>query len=247
MSDVLNSQQPAINEPLGNSPEARTPDGSIKDTTQPLIPTQNQEQLTDEQKAAAAKVEADKAAAAKKDGEKPTGAPEKYEPFTVPEGRELSPEIVTAASEIFKKHNLSQEAAQEFVDLWNTNTADLSARLEEIVAETRNGWRKEIALDKNLGNGVDNLSNASKKAIADAISHIGDEKAQTALKEALDLTGAGDHPAIVAAAVAWGKKLGEGTAVRGGGPSKAGQTNTGNAKPSAAQAMYPNLPSSANG
>lgn len=245
MSDVLNSQQPAINEPLGNSPEARNPDGSIKDTqTEPnLSPT---EQLTDEQKAAAAKAEADKTAAGKKDGEKSEGAPEKYEPFKAPEGKELSPELVTAAEATFKELNLTQEQGQKLVDLWNAQTAGISERLDQMIADQRNEWRGQIAKDKTLGNGTDNLSPAAKQNIDAVIQACGDEAAQTALKAALDLTGAGDNPAIVAAFNKVGALLREGSVVKGGGPSKPSQTPPGQGQRSAAQTMFPNLPS-ANG
>ncbi len=169
------------------------------------------------------------------------GAPEKYTPFVLPEGKELSPELVTEAETTFKELNLTQEQGQKLVDLWNKNTSGLSDKLDQLIADTRNGWRAEIAKDKTLGNGTDNLSDASKKSISDAISAAGDAKAQAALKAALDLTGAGDHPDIVRAFVALGKLVGEATAVKGGGPvppKAPGQPR------SAAQAMYPNLPSS---
>jgi hypothetical protein len=237
MSDVLNSQAPPINEPLGNSEAVRNPDGSIKDTQTEPNPSLKEEKK-DEPIIEGKKDEGKK--------DEVVGAPEKYEAFKVPGDKELSAEIVTAASEVFKKHNLSQEAAQEFVDLWNKNTGDLSDRLDQMVADQRNDWRGQIAKDKTLGNGVDNLSDASKKSIADAISWSGDVKVQTALKEALDLTGAGDHPDIVRAFVAFGKQLGEATAVKGKGPSEQSQTKPGQGR-SAAQALYPNLPSSANG
>lgn len=244
MSDIPNSQAPPITEPLGNSETARNPDGSIKDTQTPLNPSQKTpEQIAAE---AAANTDGDKKPEDKKD-EKPTGAPEKYEAFKVPDGKELSPELVTQAEATFKELNLSQEQGQKLVDLWNAQTSNLSDRLDQMVADQRNAWRGEIAKDKTLGNGVDNLSDASKKSIADAISWTGDAKTQEALKSALDLTGAGDHPDIVRAFVAFGKKLGEATLVKGGGPTKEGQSKDGSSKPSPAQALYPNLPSSARG
>lgn len=233
MSDVLGATPPQETpaEPLGNSTEARTPEGTLKDSTQPLIKPSEETKET-------------KLADTKADGEKPAGAPEKYEPFKAPEGKELSPELVTQAETTFKELNLTQEQGQKLVDFWNAQTATISDKLDEMVAETRNGWRKQIAEDKGLGNGTDNLSDASKKAVNDAITHAGDEKIQSALRQALDLTGAGDHPDIVRAFVAFGKKLGEGTAVKGGGPVAPKTPGSGR---TAAQALYPNLPSSANG
>ncbi len=235
MSDVHNAPAPTVaTEPLGNSTEARTPEGTLKDTTQPLI----SEPKKEEPKTADTKPEAKKEPAA--------GAPEKYTPFTVPEGKELSPELTKEAEGTFKELNLSQEQGQKLVDLWNKNTSDLSSKLDQMVADQRKEWRDAIAKDKTIGNGTDNLSDASKKSIADAIAASGDAKAQSSLKSALDLTGAGDHPDIVRAFVALGKLVGEATAVRGQGPTTHSQAKPGQPR-SAAQAMYPNLPSSANG
>jgi hypothetical protein len=239
MSDTAGSTAtpPPGTEPLGNQPEARTTDGTIKDQTQ----NQPSGETTEPEKKPDTKVDGEK-----KDEPK-VGAPEKYEPFTAPEGKELSPELVTQAEATFKELNLTQEQGQKLVDLWNAQTAGLSDKLDQMVADQRKDWRDTIAKDKTLGNGTDNLSDASKKAVNDAISASGDAKVQTALKAALDLTGAGDHPDIVRAFVALGKLVGEATLVKGGGPAKTGQTQPGSGGRSAAQALYPNLPSSANG
>ena len=61
----------------------------------------------------------------------------------------------------------------------------------------------------------------------------------------MDLTGGGDHPAILKALKIIGTRIGEGKLVTGAGPSPTGQPGS---KPkNAAQALFPNLPSSANG
>lgn len=239
MSDVLNSQAPPINEPLGNSTEARNPDGSIKDTQTPPNPSQT----TEETKPTDTKPE-DKKPDETKPEDKPAGAPEKYE-LKAAEGKELSADLIAEATPLFKELNLTNDQAQKLTDFYNKQTGSISDKLDKMIADTRNGWRDTIAKDKTLGDGVDNLSKDSKKAIADAISWSGDTKVQEALKSALDLTGAGDHPDIVRAFVAFGKQMGEGKAVPGKGPSAAGQTQPGNAR-SAAQTLFPNLPS-ANG
>lgn len=237
MSDVLNSQAPPINEPLGNSQEARNPDGSIKDTQTPPNPSQTDPKT--ETKPADTKVDD------KKPDDKPAGAPEKYE-FKAPEGKELSPELLAEATPLFKELNLTNEQGQKLVDFYNKSTESITSKLADTVAEMRNGWRDTIAKSKDIGNGTDNLSDTSKKAVSDAIASMGDAKIQSAFKAGLDLTGAGDHPDIIRGFVALGKLISEATLVKGGGPSRAGQTNSGANKPSAAQAMYPNLPS-ANG
>ena len=53
----------------------------------------------------------------------------------------------------------------------------------------------------------------------------------------------GDNPIFIKMLSRVAKQFGEGTHVTGSGPSGQGQTRPGAAKTSAAQAMYPNLPS----
>ena len=60
---------------------------------------------------------------------------------------------------------------------------------------------------------------------------------------AMDLTGAGDHPAFVKALWKLSAYITEGSHVAGSGPSAHGQTAPGAAtRPSAAKALYPNNP-----
>jgi hypothetical protein len=59
---------------------------------------------------------------------------------------------------------------------------------------------------------------------------------------AMDLTGAGDHPAFVKALWKLSQAVSEGRPVTGKGPSPEGQRAPGtNARPTPAKALYPNL------
>src|SRR5574340_1130456 len=94
--------------PLPNSPEARTPDGTLKDqgasTTPPsdssTTPAKTPE--TDGQAQAIAKQPTD-ASAINDKGITPAGAPETYADFVAPEGYEFDKAALDAAIPIFKE------------------------------------------------------------------------------------------------------------------------------------------------
>jgi|SRR5581483_8205241 len=218
----------------GNDPAARTPTGEIKDHLS-ATPSTTEPKLDPSTATQAAKP-ADPKAAEKSEA----SVPDKYE-FKAPEGYELNAKLVEEATPIFKELGLTQEAAQKLVDFY----AKAAAEPERLMTEMRSGWRDEVIKNPALGDGKDNLKPEVRANISRAIENVGDAKAISAFKEAMDLTGVGDHPAIIAGLNALGKQLAEGTLVRGGAPSSAGQTAPNAPKPTAAQALYPNLPSSA--
>ena len=168
-------------------------------------------------------------------------APDRYD-FKVPEGQKLNDKLLESATPIFKELGLTQEAAQKLVDLYAANSAASAEATTKLVNDMREGWRSDIAKDPDMGPKLD----AIKADIGRAKSVIfeNDPKGLAAFNEAMDLTGAGDHPAIAKAWWKMAQRVNEGTAVRGGGPSPEGQGNpSAPARPSAAQAMYPTLPS----
>lgn len=224
MSDVALATPPT--EPLGNDPSMRDPTGTIKEpttsTTEPTKPVET------------------KPAETAKPAE---GVPDKYE-FKPPEGRELDTKLIESATPVFKELGLTQAQAQGLFDLHNKLNADASAQLEQTMTAMRTEWRDKITADPALGDGKGNLNDAAKKDISTAMAAVGDAKAVADFKAALDLTGAGDHPAIASALRSLGRLLGEGTAVKGGGASPAGQKAPGSGPKTAAQAIYGNLPSS---
>lgn len=193
---------------------------------------------------AKAKAEADAKAAAegKKDDKAPPGAPEKYEPFTLPEGLELSEAVITAASELFKGANLDQATAQKFVDFHTNALKAVADSATNAYTTLRDGWRKEVLGDATLAANGDLLPEV-KAQISKAIDSLGAAEA-TKFREALSLTGVGDHPAFVRAMKAFASRFGEGTTVTGKGPVTT-KPNGGTAAPTPAQAMFPSLPSSA--
>ena len=221
--------EPKPTETLGNSPETRNPDGTIKDPAQTSPPTTTTEPKpapTDPKSAPPA----------------PQGVPERYE-FKPPEGQQIDPKFVELASPVLKELGLTQPQAQALFDLHTKLTAESSAALERTMTDMRTEWRTKVSADPALGDGRGDLSAAAKHDLGTFKTALGDSWAT--FEAAMSLTGAGDHPAVVSALRTIGARLGEGTPVRGSGSSPAGQAAP-NAKPkTAANAIYPNLPPSA--
>lgn len=155
------------------------------------------------------------------DAEAAKGAPEKYE-FKAPDGVTLDSEGVQSLSTIAKELNLSQEAAQKFIDLAVKHQAKVTTQSQEAFTKTRAEWIGQIKADKEIGgaNYEPNVELARR-----AIAKFGSPE----LSEVLN-SGWGDHPAIVKAFVKIGKALAEDRAIDG-------SASTGEL--TAAQVMYP--------
>ena len=231
MVDEPNSTpDPKPTENLGNSPETRNPDGSIKD---PAL-TQKEPEKTPEPAKADAKPEPEKKA---DDKAKP---PEKYE-FKPPEGYTFDEKLITEASTIFKDLGLSQEAASKLVDFHTKQALAASEAGIKAYEDMRGTWRKEVVADKDIGNGTDGLKSEVSATIGRAIDSLPPELGRE-FRNVMALTGAGDNPTFLKAFHNFAQRLGEGTSVKGGAPSPHGQQRSGTA-PSAAHALYQNLPS----
>lgn len=166
--------------------------------------------------AAAAEDAAPEAAEASAEPAKPE--PPKYEDWKVPEGMSLDTERSSALSNIFGKYGLSQEAGQEIVDFGASYLRAQQERMEEnqreVFAEMRRGWVQDF--EKDSGNRRNTMLNDAKTAIREALP---DEKQRAALWEALAITGAGDHPAVIRAWANIGKRLRERAAPSPGLPA----------------------------
>lgn len=171
-----------------------------------------------------------------------TEVPEKYADFKVPEGIKLDGEALTAATALFKESGLSQAAAQKMVDF---HVAQLKAAADapaKAYTEMREKWQTEAKADPAIGPKMEQV----KQNVGKLYAAIGDAKLVDDFKGLMNLTGVGDNPAFIKVLNKLSEFVVEGKHVAGGGPSAHGQSAGGTqVKPSAAQAMYPNLPSSA--
>jgi hypothetical protein len=235
MPDEQVTTQPVVTQ--GNAEAARTETGEIKDQQTTQAVTTPEATTTDSSKAKTS----DKQTTSETKLAEPGTVPDKYT-LTAPEGFEIDPKVLADAEPVFKELGLSNEAAQKLTDIWNKHSIETTKALDNAITTQRNTWRGEIAKSTDLGDGNEGFKPEVRKNIDTAISAIGDPKAITAFKEALDFTGAGDNPAIARALNTLGKLLSEGTAVRAGAPAPV--KAPGSAPPSAAAAMYPNLPTS---
>lgn len=135
-----------------------------------------------------------------------------YADFKMPEGFSVAPEQLTAFTGMLAKHNLTQEAGQELIDL-HTSTlktaieqmgADMQQRQVDTFAETRKGWREDFF--KTAGNRSDTIANDAKWAIHELVK---DSKQRAELTDVLGFTGAGDNKAIINLLAAAARRLRE--------------------------------------
>ena len=211
-----------VTPPLPNDPASRTADGTLKDAQTLTTP----EPVKD----------ADPAAPAKTPEPTAPVVPDKYD-FKAPEGQTIDPAVIEKATPIFKELGLTNDAAQKLVDFYNAQAAEG----KQLVDSMRSEWKAETAKLPEL---VTNPRAVEDLGRMKAVIFENDPKGLEAFNEAMSLTGAGDNPAIVRGWLRAAARLVEGGHVSGRSPSPEGQTAPDRAVlPTAAQAMYPNLPS----
>jgi hypothetical protein len=229
----------------------RTPTGTIVDQNQ-SIPTQPstpepQKETKEESKPSTTKAETKPDAKESKEtgkslinekSEEPKGAPANYTDFAVPEGFTLDPEVAKEASTLFRELDLNQSSSQKLVDFYVAKAREAFNAPFERWQEQQQKWRDEINSNPEIGGSKLNGTKASIGRLIDSFGKYAD-----GFRTAMDDTGAGNHPAVIGALNHLSKILTEGGAVRGNGPSSEGQRAPGVGRPSAAQALYPNLPS----
>lgn len=227
-----------MSETAATTPEgvARTPTGEIASQTQTTNPsaTTPQTSTTSSETPSLANQPGESLANQKApEG----GAPETYSNWNVPEGFTLDETVSKEIGGIFKGLNLSQEQGQKLVDFYTAKTAESANQPYQVWQETQEQWIKEVKADRELGPRL----NEVKTTISRAIDGLNDPKLARDFREAMDFTGAGNNPAFIRAFWKLAQMVTEGGHVAGGGPSAQGQRRQGES-PSAARAMYPNLP-----
>jgi hypothetical protein len=150
----------------------------------------------------------------------------------------MDTEVDTGARAMFKEMNLTQDQGQKLVDFYIKQTSESANQPYEAWNQMQEQWVKEVKADPVLGPKL----NEVKTTISRAIDGLGDPKLAGAFREAMDYTGAGNNPAFIRTFYKLAQMITEGKHVAGNGPSAASQQRQGQ-RPSAAQAMYPNLPS----
>ena len=173
--------------------------------------------------------------------------PETYAAFKAPDNYTLDPAAIAEAAPIFKELGLTQDQAQRLVDAQIKREIALAKAPDKAVTDLRNQWRGQVEADADLRATVDKNSgktgmDAVKINIARTLAVLPVDL-QVEFKDAMNLTGAGDHPAFVKAFNKLAAFVTEGSHVTGAGPSPQGQVKPGApSKPDIAAAMYPTLP-----
>lgn len=168
-------------------------------------------------------------------------APEKYADFKLPEGIKLDGEALTAATALFKESELSQEAAQKMVDFHVAQLKAAADAAAKAYSEMREKWQAGAKADPAIGPKMEQV----KQNVGKLYAAIGDQKLVGEFKELMNLSGVGDNAAFIKVLNKLSEFVIEGKHVSGAGPSTHGQSAGGTqVKPTAAQAMYPNLASS---
>ncbi|MBN4831713.1 peptidase [Enterobacter hormaechei] len=141
--------------------------------------------------------------------QKQDGAPEKYE-FKPAEGQELDTAALEQFEPIARELNLTNEQAQKMVDLYGTKIMPMVQKQQaESWQKTTEQWAADVKADKEIGG--DKLT-ANLSAAQRALDQFGTPE----LKEYLDSTGLGNHPALVKAFIKVGKAMSEDKVVTGG-------------------------------
>lgn len=150
-----------------------------------------------------------------------TGAPEKYEPFKLPEGFASDEKATAAFSEWAKKAGLTQENAQAAVDMYASLLKEQATAMQTEFTTMRQEWYDESM--KMLGKDP----KAEIAFVMKARDGFFDKDAVDILRD----SGLDNHPAIVRAFVKIGRAIADDTVVDGG---------KGGGEKSAAEVLYPN-------
>jgi hypothetical protein len=145
-------------------------------------------------------------------------APEKYE-FAAPEGQELDANALSVFEPIAKELGLTQEQAQRLVDIYPQIQQQQAEAWSKQIAD----WGEQVKADKEIGG---DKFNASVGAAQRALDQFGNPE----LREYLNASGLGNHPALVRFCAKVGKSMAEDSFVM---PNNGGQL-------SAADVLYGN-------
>lgn len=148
----------------------------------------------------------------------------------LPEGMKADDPLTQTFAGLMTDDKLSPaDRGQKILELY----ADTVKKGREAATEAWNSvnteWAAKVMADPEIGG---TKWPAAKATIAKAIDSLGPDLA-AGLREALDVTGAGNHPAVTKALHIFASKLTEGTHIGGNPPSK---------PTSVKDAFYPNSP-----
>ncbi len=134
----------------------------------------------------------------KEDENKKTGAPEKYE-LSIPEGMELDEKALEKFEPLFREANMTNEQASKFAEAYGEHVKGLvdSAieSLQDDWTKQNKGWQDSLLKDAEFGGAEFKENMNIARTVLDRFGGTKEEMAE--VREALNKTGAGNHPAIV--------------------------------------------------
>lgn len=133
--------------------------------------------------------------------EEPAKVPEKYE-LKIPENSKLSSKSLERIADYAKKQGLTNEKAQELVELEAQAKAEFESNQLVELEKQRDAWVSQVKSDQEIGG--DNF-NQSIEYAKRAIKQFGTESFIKGLNE----TGYGDHPEVVRLFARIGKLIGD--------------------------------------
>lgn len=116
-----------------------------------------------------------------------------YEAFKAPDGMALDEAKVAEFSKLAAEAKMPQEVAQKFVDLYTAELKQLTEAPMRAWTELQNKWQDEVRNDPVIGGANLEKNLAATKA---GLSNLLGEEAKSFF-DALNITGAGNNPAIL--------------------------------------------------
>ena len=206
------------------TPAAETPAPAPAPAAEPAAPAAGADTettstiLTEKEEAAA---ETDKPA-------EEAPAPFDAEKITLPEGMKPDADVLGKFGEIAAKHKVSQEAAQELVNLYHSVAGAQAKQNWDTWQTTQASWVSDVKADGEIGN-LDEVKRTVGRFLDDPAF------AGPKTREGFEVTGSGNHPEVIRFIYRLSKALAEGTHVTGNGPVRQA------AERSLAERIYPNL------
>lgn len=151
-----------------------------------------------------------------------------FDAVKVPDGLQLDDALKGQFSELATELNISPEGASKLLGMHSDLVKKSVETVQAQLMEQSNQWADAVRADKEIGGA--NLD-ATTRTISKALDAYGDPD----VKEAFNMTRAGNHPAIVRTFYRMAKALEEGKFVKPNAPAQAPMD--------AAKVFFPNLPS----
>lgn len=198
---------PVVTPPVAGAPAA-------SETPKPALTTElGGEKPAEPAKAEEPKLGADGKPIEPKAEEKKSDAPIAFDPakLTLPEGMKTDDPLFKSYTEIMGDDKLSpQDRAQKSLDLYTNAIKQAGEASTQAWTKVNEGWVKEVKADPEIGGAK---FDTTKTEISRTIDLLGDKA--PAFRQALDITGIGNHPAFWKGMAAFAKLLTEGGHVAG--------------------------------